>query len=235
MKFKFSRIDKISEPPTWHTHLGTFVHEVLEHFYQLEAEERDVDAVRAMAGVRWKEGDWETQVNALEKKMGTIAEFKKAAFECMTNLWKIEDPQQTELDGMEYELLAQVDGVQLKGYVDRFIFDSDGKVIISDYKTGAIPNPRFKSEDDKFFQLLTYALMLAEADQEETSKLQLLYLKHSANHEMTVTPVKLAIARGVIVETKEAIDQACATGVFVCNTSKLCDWCFHKPYCPAHQ
>ena len=76
--------------------------------------------------------------------------------------------------------------------------------------------------------------MLQEADQEETSKLQLLYLKHSANHEMTVTPVRLAVARGVIVETKELIDKACETGEFACNTSKLCDWCFHKSYCPAH-
>ncbi|MGA0152949.1 MAG: PD-(D/E)XK nuclease family protein, partial [Ilumatobacteraceae bacterium] len=30
-KFKFSRIDGLKEPPTWATHLGTFVHDVLEH------------------------------------------------------------------------------------------------------------------------------------------------------------------------------------------------------------
>ena len=234
MKYKFSKIDKIQEPPTWFTHLGTFVHEVLEHFYQLDASERTVDTVRATATSRWQESDWEAQVLALIKPMGSIADFKNAAFECMTNLWIIEDPQQTELTGMEHEVLANIDGVELKGYIDRFIIGDDGNVIISDYKTGAIPNPRFKSEDDKFFQLLVYALMLQEADQEETSKLQLLYLKHSANHEMTVTPVRLAVARGVIVETKELIDKACETGEFACNTSKLCDWCFHKPYCPAH-
>ena len=234
MKYKFSKIDKIQEPPTWFTHLGTFVHEVLEHFYQLDASERTVDTVRATATSRWKESGWEAQVLALIKPMGSIADFKNAAFECMTNLWIIEDPQQTELSGMEHEVLANIDGVQLKGYIDRFIIGDDGNVIISDYKTGAIPNPRFKSEDDKFFQLLVYALMLQEADQEETSKLQLLYLKHSENHEMIVTPVRLAVARGVIVETKELIDKACETGEFACNTSKLCDWCFHKSYCPAH-
>ena len=234
MKYKFSKIDKIQEPPTWFTHLGTFVHEVLEHFYQLDASERTVDTVRATATSRWQESDWEAQVLALIKPMGSIADFKNAAFECMTNLWIIEDPQQTELTGMEHEVLANIDGVELKGYIDRFIIGDDGNVIISDYKTGAIPNPRFKSEDDKFFQLLVYALMLQEADQEETSKLQLLYLKHSENHEMIVTPVRLAVARGVIVETKELIDKACETGEFACNTSKLCDWCFHKSYCPAH-
>ena len=236
MKFKFSRIDRIVEPPTWHTHIGTFVHEVLEHFYQLDAEARTIDSVKAMATERSNTSEWEAQVTALEKPMGSIVDFKKTAFECMTNLWKIEDPQQTELINMEYELFTDVEGVRMKGYVDRFLYDEDdGKLIISDYKTGAIPNPKFKSEDEKYFQLLAYALMFESADQEETSKLQLLYLKHSENHEISVTPVKLAVARGVIVETKEAIDQACATENFACNKTRLCDWCFHKPYCPAHQ
>lgn len=235
MKFKFSRIDRIVEPPTWATHLGTFVHEVLEYFYQLDSGERTIDRVRELAGERWKEGGWEEQVNALDKPQGSIKDFKVAAFDCLANLWKLEDPQATELDGMEHEVLAEVDGVAMKGFIDRFVFDDDGRIVIGDYKTGAIPNPRFKSEDDKFFQLMAYALMLAEADQEETSRVQLLYLKHSAVHEVAVTPVKLAIARGVIVETKEAVDASCQSGTFECNVTKLCGWCHYKPMCPAHQ
>jgi hypothetical protein len=76
--------------------------------------------------------------------------------------------------------------------------------------------------------------MMQEADQETTSKLQLLYLKLGQKHEMTLTPVKLNIARGVIVETKEMIDASCASENFSCNVTKLCDWCFFKPQCPAH-
>ena len=234
MKFKFSRIDRLSEPPTWAIHVGTFVHEVLEHFYQLDAHERTLESVKAMATERWKASDWETQVNELIKPEGTIVDFKRQAFECMKNLWKVEDPQSTELVGMEHEIDADIDGVRMRGFIDRFTFDDEGQVIISDYKTGNVPNPKFKSEDDKFFQLTTYALMMQEADQETTSKLQLLYLKLGQKHEMTVTPVKLNIARGVIVETKEMIDASCASENFSCNVTKLCDWCFFKPQCPAH-
>lgn len=234
MKFKFSRIDRLSEPPTWAIHVGTFVHEVLEHFYQLEARERTLDSVTALAGERWKASDWETRVKTLIKSEGTIADFKWQAFECMKNLWKVEDPQSTELVGMEHEVDTDIDGVRMKGFIDRFTFDDEGRVIISDYKTGNIPNPRFKSEDEKFFQLTAYALMMQEADQETTSKLELLYLKLGQKHEMTLTPVKLNIARGVIVETKEMVDASCQSGEFVCNVSKLCDWCFFKPQCPAH-
>ena len=137
---------------------------------------------------------------------------------------------------MEHEVFASIDGVAMKGYIDRFIFADDGSVVISDYKTGKIPNPKFKSEDDKFFQLLAYALMLEESDQEATSRVELLYLTQKAKHDLTVTPVKLNIARGVIVETRESIEASCATGEFHCNVTKLCDWCHYKKIgiCPAH-
>jgi putative RecB family exonuclease len=234
MKFKFQKIDRLSEPPTWHTHLGTFVHEVLEYFYQLEADERTPASVKAMATERWKVGGWEKKIEQLVKPVGTIIEFKREAFDCMLNLWKLEEPRDTELVGMEHEVEADIDGVKVKGYIDRFTFDDEGRIIISDYKTGSIPNPKFKSEDDKFFQLSAYALMMQEADQETTSKLELLYLKHGQKHEMTVTPVSLNIARGVIVETREMVDASCASENFACNVTKLCDWCFFKPQCPAH-
>ena len=233
-KFKLSRIDRIQEPPTWATHLGTFVHDVLEHLYQEEPDTRNVETVRALAAQRWAAGDWQAAVEALETKQGSIADFKKQAFSCMTNLFQIEDPVNTEFDGMEHEVNAEVEGVRLKGYIDRFMFTDDG-IVISDYKTGKIPNERFTSEDDKFFQLLAYALMLEASDQETTSKVQLLYLAKPVVHELAATPVKLSIAKGTIVETKEGVDASCATGEFHCNTGKLCDWCFYKKTgdCPA--
>lgn len=234
-KFKFSRLDGLKEPPSWATHLGTFVHEVLEHLYQLEPDERTVESLRDLAGSRWKESDWEAKVEALDEKKGDIRQFKVEAFACMKNLWKLEDPTVTELTGMEHEVLASIDGVDVKGYIDRFVVEDNGLLVIGDYKTGKIPNPRFKTEDEKFFQLMAYALMLLESDQEETSRVELLYLKDGVKHDVTVTPVKLAIARGTIVETKEAVDASCERGSFECNVTKLCDWCHFKPICPAHQ
>ena len=235
-KFKLSYIDKIKEPPAWHLHLGSFVHEVLEFLYKEDADNRTLDTLKTIAADRWSNHGWAEKVEALEEKKGTIPEFKRAAFDSMTNLWTLEDPTETELDGMEHEVLTTVEGVAMKGYIDRFIFADDGTVIISDYKTGSIPNPRFKSEEDKFFQLLAYALMLEESDQETTSKVELLYLTQKAKHDLSVTPVNLSVARGTIVETRESIEASCATGEFHCNVTKLCDWCHYKKIgiCPAH-
>ena len=235
-KFKLSYIDKIKEPPAWHLHLGSFVHEVLEYLYKEDADNRTLDTLKTIAADRWSNHGWAEKLEDLEEKKGTIPEFKRAAFDSMTNLWTLEDPTETELDGMEHEVLTTVEGVAMKGYIDRFIFADDGTVIISDYKTGSIPNPRFKSEEDKFFQLLAYALMLEESDQETTSKVELLYLTQKAKHDLSVTPVNLSVARGTIVETRESIEASCATGEFHCNVTKLCDWCHYKKIgiCPAH-
>jgi len=233
-KFKLSRIDKIPQPPSWATHVGSFVHEVLEHLYQVDPDNRTQQTLKTLAADRWAHSGWEAKVNALEEPQGSIGDFKRQSFTCMTNLWQLENPQETELDGMEHEVIAEVEGVAMKGYIDRFILGDDG-IIISDYKTGKIPNPKFTPETDKFFQLLAYAAMLEAADQESTTKVQLLYLGVPVSHELAVTPVNLSIAKGTIVETREGIDAALSAGEFPCNVTKLCDRCHYKTTgeCPA--
>lgn len=236
-KFKLGRFDNIKEPPTWHTHLGNFVHEVLEHLYQLPHDERNVESLRSLAGSMWASNDWESRVLALTEPLGSIKDFKVAAFNNMTNLWNLEDPAETDLDDMEMTVDAEIEGVRMRGIIDRLAITEDQHAVISDYKTGKIPNPKFDSEDKTFFQLLAYALLLEEADGVPTSQLELLYLAHSQKLQLEVTPVKLSIAKGTIVETKENLDKACETGEFACNVTPLCNWCHYKKIgvCPAHQ
>lgn len=235
-KYKLAYIDKIKEPPKWHLHLGSFVHEVLEHLYALPASDRTVDAIRSIAKTRWEEHGWIDRVESLDEKKGSLADFKREAFEAMTNLWHIEDPTVTHLDDMERKVRVDVDGVTMSGIIDRLAFE-DGLAVISDYKTGKIPNPRFEngSDEAKFFQLLAYALMLEALDQRSTSRVELLYLSQKTRHTLEVTPTHLAVARGTIVETREAIDASATSGEFHCNVTKLCDWCHYKSTgdCPA--
>lgn len=205
--------------------------------YQQPPESRTVEGVRTIAAECWAASGWQEKVDALEeaRKLGPIAKFKTQAFDCMKNLFTLENPAETEFDGMEHNVSASVEGVQLRGIIDRFSFNEDGTITISDYKTGKVPNPRFKPEDDEFFQLLAYALMLQEADQETTSSVEIVYLAEPVVRRLEVTPVKLSIAKGTIIETRESIDNFASQGEFPPVTGPLCDWCHFKAtkVCPA--
>lgn len=235
-KWKLSYIDKIKEPPKWHLHLGNFVHEVLQHLYELPPAERNLETARAVARRRWDATDWDAKVEALAEKKGPTGLFKHEAFEAISNLWEIEDPTSTRIDDMEKKMTVAVDGVAMTGFIDRLQVEA-GTAVISDYKTGKIPDPRFpeNTEANKFFQLLAYALMLEALEGTPTSRVELLYLNQRARHPLEVTPARLAVARGKIVETREAIDASAASGDFHCNVTKLCDWCHYKATgdCPA--
>ena len=236
-KFKLSYIDKIKEPPSWHMHLGSFVHEVLEYLYKEDPNERTHEALKKIAADRWSNHGWAEKVEGLTEKLDTVAGFKRSAFEAMTNLWDLEDPFITNLEGQEIEVLTSIDGVAMKGYIDRIALDGDGSIVISDYKTGKVPDPKYVADDEKWFQLLAYALMLKEIDKKSTSKLELLYLSKKVKHTVMVTQENLDNARKVVVRTRASIDESCKSGDFACKVTNLCNWCYYKKIniCPAHR
>ena len=235
-KFKLSYIDKIKEPPTWHTVLGSFVHEVLEHLYKEDPKDRNQETVKRIATDRWSNHGWAERVNQLVEKLDTVAGFKRSAFQSMINLWELEDPSTTILEGQEVEVLTEIEGVAMKGYIDRIALDADGKVVISDYKTGKVPDPKYVADDEKWFQLIAYALMLKEAHQKMTSTLELYYLSKRVKHSIELTNEHLENAQRVIVRTRAGIDESSKSGEFTCNVTNSCNWCYYKKIdvCPAH-
>lgn len=235
-KYKLSSIDRIPQPPTWHTHLGSFVHAVLEHLYGNDPHERGLDDARAIAAELWAAEGWQDRVEALEEKPGTVTDFKKAAFSCVQNLYGLEDPAETELDGREDEVNTSVEGVTMKGFIDRWVLNDDGSVTVADYKTGKLPNPRFTSERDEFFQMLAYSLMLEESAGLRPARVEIIYLAAKQRRHLDLEGTNhLDVARGTIVETREAIDGFAARGEFPCVTGPLCNWCHYKKTgdCPA--
>ncbi len=236
LKFKFSRIDRLPEPPTRATLLGNFVHEVLEEMYGLPNDERIKDAARSVAARIFINNDWVNQITPYIDGVNINSEravllFKHDAWRCIDNLWIIEDPIEVEPDGLEYELIGEIDGVSLKGFIDRFTLGPDDSVTISDYKTGKTPKEQFANQ--KFFQLLVYANLIAELGVGSPTDLELLFLESGRKFTKSVTPEDLKATRVTIRNIKDAVDQSCATGEFVTQTSKLCDWCTYKSICPA--
>jgi putative RecB family exonuclease len=210
--------------------MGNFVHEVLEELYQVDPDLRSTDKARQIARKLWDE-KYITEVEGYVHK-SKYNDFRWNSWFCIENLWQVEDPSRTELDGIEYELNGLLEGVAVKGFIDRFVVDeADGGIIISDYKTGKVP--ALKWEEDKFFQLWVYAAVMEAIGVGKTKRLDLIYLKKPTVITRMVTNWEIDAAIEVVVNTRKGIDQRCETGNFEPNKTNLCNWCAFKSKCPA--
>lgn len=231
LKFKYSRIDRMTEPPTEATLRGNFVHDVLEQLYLLEPNERTLNNAREIARSFWDER-WEAKVKEIVVGAASIREFRWTSWWCIENLWKIENPAEIDPAGLEYEIFVPIGGVPVKGFIDRFTSQA-GKLTISDYKTGKKPSAGYAT--DRFSQLLIYAAALRELGVGEPVAAELIYLKESAKLSAKIEPADITNISTTITEVYSDITTSCEEGVFATKKSKLCNWCHFKPICPAWQ
>lgn len=214
--------------------MGNFVHEVLENLYALPLEERtqdaagcSSDALKSRTGLIseiWYSGGWSERVMPYLKKQ-TISDFKWNCIWCVRNAFSIENPQSFTPNGIESELNGEIGGVQMRGFIDRWVLDGD-TLIISDYKTGKTPSPKYMA--DKFFQLTIYSLLLGPVVKNNEYKLELLYLKDAVKRTNVPTTQDFAEATETIVTVKKEIDTSHENGNWEAIPSRLCDWCSYK-------
>jgi putative RecB family exonuclease len=226
MKFKLSRVDGHSEPPTIHTLMGNFVHEVLERMYaDYKPEDRNVSTARSLCTSIWESGEWESKVKPYLGKT-TLNEFRWSCWWCVENLFDMEDPTAIQPDGVEYELNDDIDGVVIKGFIDRWQREKLDTAKITDYKTGKTPNPRYAS--DKFFQLTLYAAMLEKSLGVDNFELELLYLKDGARLTHTPTRAEIEAVKETVVTVRREIENCHANNNWETKPSALCNWCIFK-------
>lgn len=230
MKFRFSKIDKLPDEPSEATLLGNLVHDVCEQFYMYEPNERTKELIVPLFTEVWESGNWIERIHPYVIGDKKIREFKWRAVWCVENLWKVETPEDIEPEGLEYKLNGELSGVNLLGFIDRYSL-SDNKLVISDYKTGKVPNPKYGG--DKFLQLKIYASLAKELGVGETGKLELLYLKDGVKLEHDFTQSDYDETVEYVTNTKKAIEVSCETHEFDTNKTALCNWCAYKPQCPA--
>ncbi len=228
LKYKLSRIDGLSEPPTEATLRGNYVHSVLEDLYGLPASERTIDSARALAK-RWWENEYEEKTAPYVRGEKDRRMFRWTSWWCIENLFLMENPQEVHFDGLETELNDNIDGVAIKGFIDRWRKSSNG-IIVGDYKTGKAPAPRF--QEDKYFQLMLYAVVLEKQLQEQVDEVELLFIKDSVRLAKKVEDSDREKVRSTVVSVRKEIDERCASGVFEPIKHRLCDWCSFKQICP---
>lgn len=230
--YKLTRIDGLSDGETTDMLRGTFVHEVLENLFMLEPEYRTPEQSKVIMRDLW-EKQW-------NEKMGThfgddpkaIRQFRWESWWRMENYFSIEDPTSVFPEGLETAINGEVGGVLVRGFIDRWSKEN-GRLVVTDYKTGKTPQARFRS--DKFTQLMIYADFLAEQESCEIERVELLFLKDGGRITSPANETQIKKMREVVQETRVGIDLRFESAIFEPKTSKLCDWCNFKNECPAYK
>ena len=178
--YRFRVIDKLPQAPSAAAARGTLVHSVLERVFDLPAAGRTLDAAAAMVAPQWAallEAEPELAALVDNDDPEALALWVKDAVALVERWFSLEDP--TRLEPAERELYVEtdLDGLILRGYVDRLDVAPTGEIRVVDYKTGRSPSELF--EGKALFQMKFYALVLWRLHGTVPRMLQLVYLGNS--------------------------------------------------------
>ena len=232
--YRFRVIDKLPSAPSAAAARGTLVHSVLEKLFDLPAGGRTIEAATALVEPQWLallEGEPELAELVDQTDVAAVASWFGDAVSLIERWFTLEDP--TRLEPAERELYVEtdLDGLTLRGYVDRLDLTPTGEMRVVDYKTGRSPSELFEAK--ALFQMKFYALVLWRLRGSVPKMLQLVYLGNSEIVRYSPDKADLLGVERKLKALWKAIETAAQTGNWQPSKSRLCDWCDHRALCPA--
>ena len=231
LAFRFSAIDHLPEPPSPAAMRGSLVHAALEQLYVRPAPERTLGAALECLA----------EAAALFRAMPEFAELaldgeEEAAFfaeaeRLVRNALVLEDPTTIHPIGIELRLEVEVEGLRLIGIIDRLELDEDGRLVVTDYKTGRAPNERY--EQGRLGGVHFYSLLCEELFGQRPSKVQLLHLHEPVTITSHPTDQSTRGLRRRVGALWQAVERACEREDFRPKPGPLCSWCSFQAFCPA--
>jgi putative RecB family exonuclease len=233
--YRFRTIDRLPEAPSREAMRGTMVHAVLEQLFDLPRAERTLAAARGLVPAVWQQLLDETpdadQLFAEDTDGSALADWLGSADELLGNYFTLEDPARFDPEAREQLVEVVIDGLRLRGYVDRLDVNPAGDVRVVDYKTGATPRETFEAK--ALFQMKFYALVLWRTRGVVPRQLRLMYLADTDTLSYAPDAEELTRFERTLKAIWAAIERATQTGDFRPSPSRMCDWCDHHARCPA--
>ena len=231
MAFRFASIEKLPEPPSAHMTKGSLVHRVLELLYMLPAAARTLQA----AGPAFEQAVAEYQLDPEFILLGLdesqTQEFFDDCWSLTQGYFAMEDPTAVREIGLELRLEAQVGDLTLRGIIDRLELDADGRLVVTDYKTGRAPG--LKYEQSRLSGVHFYSFLCEAVFGQRPAAIRLMYLR--TGETITAIPSAQSV-KFITTRTKavwNAVEKACQTGDFRPKPGALCTSCAFQPWCPA--
>ncbi len=232
LAFRFSTIDRLPEPPSPAAAKGTLVHKALELlFWDHPQGSRSLAAALDCLGRAWSLLASDAEFTELGLSDEEAAQFRHEADQLLRRYFQLEDPDRIQVLGTELMLQAPLGDMQLRGIIDRLELDPDGRLVVTDYKTGRVPLE--SREQARLGGVHFYAYLCEKALGVRPARVQLLYLAEPMS--ISATPSDQSI-KGMAVRAQAvwaAVERACQTEDFRPHPSALCGYCAYQAFCPA--
>ena len=227
--FKFRAIDRLPEPSTIYQARGTTAHVALQRLFDRPAPERTPEALYDLFREAWSELRLE-EYEGLFESVDDERAWGVESLDLLTNYFSVEDPTSFEPLDRELDMLEDLDGITIRGILDR-VEEVDGRLIITDYKSGKAPPERFALP--AFFALKIYALLIRRRTGRTPDAIRLIYLNGPTVYEIPVNDAQLEAMDRQLRALWSAIDTAIDQDRFPPRPGRLCDWCSFQDICPA--
>jgi putative RecB family exonuclease len=231
LAFRFASLEKLPEPPSPHTTKGSLVHRTLEILFTHPSAQR----TESTAAVAHQQAVAEYRVHPDFTLLGLTDAQATTFFDDCWALVKayfaMEDPTAVRDIGLELRLEAQVGDLALRGIIDRLELDHEGRLVVTDYKTGRSPGPQH--QQSRLAGVHFYSFLCSEVLGHRPASVRLMYLR--SGDVITATPTEQSV-RFLTTRTTavwKAVEKACSTGDFRPKPGPLCGSCAFKPWCPS--
>ena len=232
LAFRFSQIEHLPEPPSPPAVKGTLVHAALEGlFWHHPPGARTRQVADAELERAWGALHDDEEFAQLELRSDEAAEFLADAAALLDNYFSLEDPNAVRTVAVELGVETVVEGVRLRGKIDRLDIASDGSLVVIDYKTGRAPSERY--ERNSLVGVQTYALLCESALGRPPAEVRLLHLREPVAISTAATAQTIRGQRRRTAAVWSAIERACDSEDFRPQVGPLCNYCAFKAACPA--
>jgi putative RecB family exonuclease len=232
LAFRFSVVEHLPEPPSPAALKGTLVHRALELLFT----EHDRGARSRLAAQQALEAAWQEllgteELEGLALDQAATAAFMADAGVLVDRYFELENPDGVRAVGLELKLSTELNGVTVRGIIDRLDERDDGSLAVVDYKTGRAP--RLEQSRSRLSGVQMYALMCEAEMGRRPAVVRLLYLRDRVVISAAPTDQAMRGTRQRALGVWSAIERACQKDDFRPNPSSLCRYCAFQAYCPS--
>ena len=230
LRFEKEKIEKRSTGSGIEAVTGTYVHRGLEILLALPPEKRTQGAAYAAIRGAWPETEEGADFKSLNLSDEHTMDMRRGAMASMRSYFMVENPADVNVVATERKLDAEIGGVPFRGIIDRLDRDHFGDYVVTDYKNGKVPIPRFQGP--KLRQLNFYGALVEAVDGILPVEGRLVFTAHAKEICTTITRRTVDEAIQVAVDTWDDVNRSFASGKFAPKTGPLCGWCPFASECP---